>query len=135
MRWNLSCNYGLYCITCTGDDKLGKIRNPDSLLAIIPNLPALANLARLGYAIDVDRLDTYGEEKLYGLADWARAHEGHEVRVRDDYGTFWPEAAEIEARAKRLAKFREAVARCDFGDMKTWDRVVEAGEAYFKGPR
>lgn len=79
----------------------------DALLALIPKLPTIARFYReTGLNPDPAGLNIGGvtANPLGALGEWAAQHDGHAIRVRDEYGAWWPETtaqADLSARAGR----------------------------------
>lgn len=113
----MSRDFHLTCATCdpAGADGPGRGADlnwkGDELLALISRLPAIAKFYReTGINPNPDDLADYLYEgnrwAFSGFGKWAAEHDGHDVRVRDEYGAWWPETpnqAEAVARAGRAA--------------------------------
>jgi hypothetical protein len=65
----------------------------DKLLGLLPDMELFAKVGRAGYDIDPDSTDLYGSYKPRGLAEWAKEHSGHDIRVWCEYGKEWPRNA------------------------------------------
>ncbi len=107
----MSTDFHLTCATCdpTGEDGPGRWcglnHQGGKLLALIPKLPAIAAFyGATGFEVSHESLDVYGECPMTGLGAWAALHNGHDIRVRDEYGRWYPEdPATVEHMAKAVA--------------------------------
>lgn len=61
----------------------------DKLLDLLPHFPLFAELGRTGFDVSPESLNLYGGYQPAGLAEYAWNHDGHDVRVWDEYGQEW----------------------------------------------
>lgn len=78
----------------------------DDLLALLPHLPLFATVARAGFDIDGGSLRIGGRiDGCNGIAAFALAHDGHDVRVWDEYGSEWPQRLRARVIDRRLVAY------------------------------